>query len=164
MPNIIPVPVAVSFGVGDQSGQNVRNFGSMNIVPYATTRHGGLEIVKWLILDRDGETCDLNERMILEALPQKLLMHICRYTFETDIESLPLVVTIDDETWTFPMRARELEYEEVHYEIELEYEWTRISEIYVSDVVGEDQTVFAERSVLPSIDFGSAEAVYSEMG
>ncbi len=164
MPNIIPVPVVVSFGAGDQSGQSVRNFGSMNIVPYATTRNGGLEIVNWLIMDRDGETCDLNERMILEVLPQKLLMHICRYTFETDTEWLPLVVTIDDETWTFPMRARELEYEEVHYEIEVECEWTRISEVYVGDIVSEDQTVFAERCVLPSIDFGSQEAVYSEMG
>lgn len=164
MPNVIPVPVRVSVGViGDGGVGVVKNFGAFNIVPYATTRNGSLEIERWLYIDQHGDTADLNDRFLLNIMPKKLLCHICVHTFEAEIEQLPLVISIDDERWQFPMRAIELHEEQVHYQVEIEGEWMTLTEGYIGDLLSEDMLIYAAREVLPTIDFADHETVYDEM-
>ena len=164
MPNIIPVPVMVSLGVSAANDRtNVRNFGAFNLVPYASTRSGTLDIDRWLLM-RSGDISELDETPLFSVMPKKLLWHVCQQTFESEQESIPLVLTIDDERWTYPMCARELEYEQVHYMIEIEGEWLRITEVAISDLVSEEQFAFAAREVLPTIDFADPSAVFDEMG
>jgi len=165
MPNIIPVPVTVSVGVPasvDEHG-STKNFGSFKLVPYATTRGGSLDISRWLLLTPEGDPEELEDVSIFTVMPRKLLWYVCQHTFETDREYVPLVITIDDEKWTFPMCARELEYEQVHYMIEVEGDWMKLTEIAISDIIGEEQFVFCEREVLPTIDFADPQAVFDEM-
>lgn len=165
MPNIIPVPVTVSVGVSAKNGERggVRNFGAFRLLPYASTRNGSLDIVRWLVMSPSGEPEELEDVTLFSVMPRKLLWHVCQHTFEADLESVVVVITIDDEQWTFPMCARELEYEQVHYMIEVEDEWMKITDMSVAELIGEEQFVFAEREVLPSIDFGDPQAVFDEM-
>lgn len=164
MPKIIPVPVNVSVGVtGDNGRGGVRNFGSFSLVPYATTRNGGLDIERWLYLDRNGDASDLNDRYLFNVMPKKLLCHVCIHTFEEEREHLPLVITIDDQQWTFPIRAVELEFQEVHYQIEIEGEWMTLTEAYIGDMVNEDMLIYAERELLPTIDFAHQDSVFDQM-
>lgn len=164
MPNIIPVPVVVSVGIsGDNGVGTVRNFGSFSLVPYATTRNGGLDIDRWLYIDRHGDTAEMHDRFLFNIMPKKLLCHVCVHTFEAERDHLPLVVTIDDQQWTFPIRARELEFQEVHYQIEIEGEWMTLTEAYISDMVDEDMLIFAERELLPTIDFADHGTVFDQM-
>lgn len=165
MPSIIPVPVTVSVGVSpanDVSG-SVKNFGSFKLLPYATTRNGTLEVAQWLLMMANGEAEELEEVSMFEVIPRKLLWHVCQKTFEADIESIPLVFTIDDQQWKFPICARELEYEQVHYMIEVEGEWLKLTELPISEVIGEDQFIFCEREVLPTIDFGDIPSIIENM-
>lgn len=164
MPNIIPVPVMVSLGVAatkDEEG-SVRNFGAFNLVPYASTRSGSLDIERWFLL-RGGETEDLEEVPLFSVMPRKLLWHVCQHTFESELEYVSVVITIDDERWTFPMCAKELEYEQVHYMIEVEGEWMRLTEVSIGDVISEEQFTFAAREVMPTIDFADPSSVFDEM-
>jgi hypothetical protein len=166
MPNIIPVPVTVSLGVTAASKEdrgNVRNFGAFSLVPYASTRSGSLDIDRWLLL-KSGEVSELDETGLFSVMPKKLLWHVCQQTFESEVDAIPMVITIDDEQWTFPMCARELEYEQVHYMIEIEGEWLRITEVALSDLISEEQFAFCAREVLPTIDFADPSAVFDEMG
>lgn len=164
MSRIIPVPVVVSVGLtGDGGIGTVRNFGSFRIVPIATTRNGSLEIAGWHYLDLDGEAVDLNDRLLFNVMPRKLLCHICVNTFETEREHLPLVIGIDDQQWRFPMRARELIPNQVHYQVEVEGEWMTVTEAYIGDILGDEQLMFAEREILPTIDFSDPSQVYDEM-
>lgn len=165
MNNIIPVPVRISVGVpaGPDPRGEVRNLGSFRIVPYATTRGGTLDIDGWRLLEEDGETCALDDRMLFGVMPRKLLCIVCQQTFETDRPSMPVVLTIDDETWRYEMRARELEYEQVHYEIEIAGQWMRMIDTYVGDLLDDEHFAFAAREVTPNIDFGHAETVYNDM-
>ncbi len=164
MPNIIPVPVVVSVGVSAERGATTKNFGSFRIVPYVTTRHGAMEIASWLHMNKAGEAEELVDVALFTLLPKKLLWHICRYTFETDPpKALQIVFTIDDESWSYPIRAQELEYEEVHYMVDVEGEWMRIGEIGLSDILTDDQLIYADREVRGAIDFGDQAAVFDEM-
>jgi hypothetical protein len=164
MPNIIPVPVVVSLGVAASKGDGggVRNFGSFSLVPYASTRNGTLDIDRWFLL-RSGEAEDLDEAPLFSVMPRKLLWHVCQHTFESELESVSVVITIDDERWMFPMCARELEYEQVHYMIEIEGEWMRLTEVSIGDIISEEQFTFAAREVLPTIDFADPSSVFDEM-
>lgn len=164
MPNIIPVPVLVSVGVtGDNGKGSVRNFGSFSLVPYATTRNGGLDIDRWLYMDRHGETSDLNDRYLFNIMPKKLLCHVCIHTFEEERDHLPLVITIDDQQWRFNMRAIEMEEEEVHYQVEIEGEWMTLTEAYIGDMITDDMLIYAERELLPTIDFADHSSVFDQM-
>lgn len=165
MPNIIPVPVTVSVGIAADAGNRgpVRNFGAFRLLPYATTRGGSLEISSWLLMSSSGEPEDLDDVPLFTVLPRKLLWHVCQNTFEAELESVSVVLTIDDERWTYQMCARELEYEQVHYMIEIEGEWIKITEMSLSELVGEEHFVFCEREVLPSIDFADPSAIFEDM-
>lgn len=165
MPNIIPVPVTVSLGVaaGDGDQGTVRNFGAFRLLPYATTRGGSLDIARWLLMSPSGEPEELEDVSLFSVFPRKLLWHVCQHTFEADRESIPVVFTIDDQRWTFQMCAKELEYEQVHYMIDIEGEWIKITEMSIAEIIGEEQFVFCEREVLPSIDFGDPQAIFDEM-
>lgn len=165
MASIIPVPVIVSVGIKTGMGADgvTRNFGAFRIVPYVSNRNGSLEIDSWYLVDPDGDTVDLNDRFVFNIMPRKMLDTICQLTFESDRPDVPMVITIDDQTWTYPMRAREIEYEQVHYEIEIEGDWMRLTEAYVGDLLDEEHFMFAERELLPTIDFGNVSAVMDEM-
>lgn len=167
MAKIIPVPVDVRLGVpGGLHGtddKDPRFFGTFSIVPYATARNGSLEVERWMVLDRNGYSDELNDILLFSVMPKKLLDHVCVSTFETEKPWINLIVDIDDERWFFPIRARELEHEQVHYEVDVDGEWMLLPNMYVGDVLSEEQFLFAERAVLPSIDFGSQEAVLNEM-
>lgn len=165
MPNIIPVPVVVSVGISatPQDQRTIRNFGSFKLLPYATTRGGSLDIARWLLMVPGGETRELDEAVLFGVLPRKLLWHVCQHTFESERESIPMVITIDDQSWVYPMCAKELEYEQVHYMVEIEGEWFKVTDVTVNDIVSEEQFAFCEREVLPSIDFGDPSAVYENM-
>ncbi len=166
MPNIIPVPVTISVGVpaGPDENGGTKNFGAFRLVPYASTRGGSLEIARWMLMNSTGDIEELDEVSLFSVLPRKLLYHICRYTFESEREHMPLVITIDDQTWSYPMCARELEYEEVHYMIEVHGEWMKISEVALNEILDEEHYMFCERDALPTIGFGDPEAVFNEMG
>lgn len=165
MSSIIPVPVIISVGIKTGLGPEgeTRNFGSFRIVPVVTTRSGSLEINSWLLLERDGDMVELNDRFVFGVMPRKMLDKICQLTFESDRPSVPMVLTIDDQKWQYPMRARELEYEQVHYEIEVQGEWMKLTEAYVGDILDEEQFMFAERELLPTIDFANYSSVMDQM-
>jgi len=168
MAKIIPVPVEVSLGVpgGIDGRGEPRFFGKFAIVPYATARNGELEVARWMVLDADGYSEELNERMLFSVMPLKLLDHVLSTTFENEErDTVDMIVEIDGERWSFPMRARELEdrLDEVHYEIQIYDEWFLLLETFLDDILSDEQFAFAEREVLPCIDFGHAETVMSEM-
>lgn len=165
MPTIIPVPVRVSVGVTSPDDKKgiVRNFGSFKLFPYATTRNGALEVAKWLLMTSSGDVEELDDVALFDVIPKKLLWHVCQNTFESDVKSIPMVLTIDDQSWKFQMCAKELEYEQVHYMVEVEDEWMRTTEVSVADLIGEEQFVFCEREVLPTIDFCDISTVLDNM-
>lgn len=164
MPNIIPVPVNIVIGVIPVTGNEnyERKFGSFSILPYATNRNGGLDISRWVI-HSGGEFDELDEASLFSIMPKKLLHHICKYTFESEVDSIKIYFQIDDQKWYYPMSAQELEYDQVHYMVEIDGEWHKMTEVPVSEVISEEQLIFAEREVLPSIDFGDPQSVFDEM-
>lgn len=157
MPKLIPVPVTVKVSLGEVT------YGRFSILPYATPRNDTLEIDRWLVLDKDEEHHELYELLLFSVMPRKILCKVCVETFETGKEQLPVTFTIDDQSWIFPMRARELEYEQVHYEIEVSGEWFRLTDTYVGDIISDEQAMFAEREVLPNIDFGYSHEIRENM-
>lgn len=157
------ISVSVDVGISCKG----RDYGKFRMVPFTTSRGGPMTVDFWRIL-RTGRTDDFNDVLIVEIIPKALLSRVCRETFEEDDEdgndaTLPVKLTIDEETWTYRMRARELEPEEVHYEIEIEEEWYRLSETFVMDLITGEQMAIGERVVSQTIGFGFGEDVMEEM-
>lgn len=165
MSKLVPVPVEVAY---DLQG---RPFGKFQIFPEAIQSHSGLEVEGWKV-GREERVYDLYDVLLISLLPRGLTFEVCKRTFEeledpTDPDSPAATVefglTIDEERWTWRMRAVELENETVHYQIDLEGEWMDMINTYVGDVIGEEQFPFAERAVLPQIDFGNRDTVLEQM-
>lgn len=154
------VPVPAEIRVADAS----RPYGKFFIFPIVSERGGEVQIDRWQTRTAQGEDVGLYDVLLLRMLPRSLLCHICRETFEK--EECPFVTVnfhIDDQKWSYSMRAIEREYEQVHYEIEIDDEWMSLTDVFVGDIIGEEQFPFAEREVLPSISFADPEALYNEM-
>ena len=150
----IPIPVRVEISCKDQ------NYGHFEIIPYGSGKGRRAEIVFWRFY-RHKEMIEFNEVLILEVIPVNLRSRILRETFESEYARpdsvLPIDIMIDGEEWTFPTRARELEYEEIHYEIQIDGEWYRMGETYVRDLIESEQLMIAEREVQPQVEWGGGD-------
>ncbi len=151
-----PIPITVQVDVSCRE----QRYGHFDIVPYASERSGSLEVVFWRLY-RNGDMIEFNDVLIIEVIPQQLRSRILSETFESDRANddttIPIDIEIDGEEWTFHARARELEYEEVHYEIQIDGDWYRMSETYLRDLIEHEQLMIAEREVQPQVEWGSSE-------
>lgn len=154
----IPVPAFVRmtlYGV---------NFGAFKIYPEAKRGADGLEIIGWTVKDKDDVDRNLFDLLAQSVLPRALTNKVCELTFDNeDKPFVPVMFHLGDESWMFPMRAVEKEWETVHYEIEIEGEWMELIETYVGDLIPEDMLIFAEGEVRPNVDFGSDQEVFNQM-
>jgi len=159
MPHHIPIPASVKVSLYGVS------YGAFQIYPEARRGPDGLEIIGWTTKDRDGVDRKLYDILAQSVLSRALMNEVCRQTFERDDNpSVPVMFEVGGETWAMHMRAVEKEWETVHFEIEIDGEWMEMIDTYVGDIIHEDLFIFAENEVRPSVDFGSQEDVYAQMG
>jgi hypothetical protein len=165
MSKLVPVPVQVKMELEG------RVCGKFNIFPEAIQSHSGLEIKSWKV-EHEGSTNDLYDVLLISLLPRSLTFEVCKRTFEeledpgnpdSPSATVNFTITIDDESWSWRMRAVEQENETVHYQIDIEGEWMDMINTFVGDIIGEEQFPFAERAVLPQIDFGNRDTVLEQM-
>ncbi len=153
MAHPIPITVRIDISCKDQ------RYGHFDIIPYGSGRGGSFEVVFWRLY-RNRDMIEFNDVMIIEVIPQALRSRILYETFERngagESSTLPIDIEIDGEEWTFLTRARELEYEEIHYEILLGDEWHRMAETYIRDFIEDEQLMMAEREVQPQVEWGGS--------
>ena len=158
MAHHIPIPVEVKVALVD------RHFGKFHIFPEAIYGQEGLEVVSWTVVDDEDNYRERYDLLLTSVISRKILHEVCRLTFENEIcPSVNLKVSIGEEKRSYPMRAVETDQEIVEYEISIEGEWMRLTNVFVGDVLDDDFLLFAELEVRPSIDFGHAESIYQEM-
>jgi hypothetical protein len=149
----IPITVRVDVSCKDQ------RYGHFDIVPYGSGRGGSFQVVFWRLY-RNRDLIEFNDVLIVEVIPQQLRSRILYETFESENarenSTLPIQIEIDGEEWTFQTRARELEFEEVHYEIQIDGDWYRMGETYIRDLVEHEQLMIAEREVQPQVEWSGS--------
>ncbi|MFZ3481719.1 hypothetical protein [Sphingomonas sp. 3-13AW] len=154
-----PIPITVQVDVSCKE----QRYGHFEIIPYGSGRGGSFGIVFWRLY-RDHEMIEFNDVLIVEVIPPKLRSRILLETFEAaeadERTTLPVQIEIDGEEWTFQTRARELEFQEVHYEIQIGGEWYRMSETYLRDFIEHEQLIIAEREVQPQVEWSGAGDEY----
>jgi hypothetical protein len=147
-----PIPITVRVDVSCKE----QRYGHFDLIPYGSARGGSLEVVFWRVY-RDRDMIEFNDVLIIEVIPPALRSRILYETFESERAgentTLPIQIEIDGEEWTFHTRARELEYEEVHYEIQIDGDWYRMSETYIRDLIEHEQLMIAEREVQPQVEW-----------
>jgi hypothetical protein len=148
-----PIPITVQVDVSCKE----QRYGHFDIIPYGSGRGGSFEVVFWRLY-RNREMIEFNDVLIVEIIPQQLRSRILFDTFESERAgedtTLPIQIEIDGEEWTFQTRARELEWEEIHYEIQIDGDWYRMSETYLRDLIEHEQLMIAEREVQPQVEWG----------
>lgn len=162
MAELIPIEVEITFSAED------KNWGGFDLTPFASTRSGELVITDWLVSFRESYRPTENVPMA-SVIPQALLHRVCETTYDCSENGgehdrlYPVIMHIDGEEWTFNMRAIEREFEEIHYEIEVDGQWYSTADTYVSEFLTAEQLAIADREVMPQIEFGASEEVFAAM-